>query len=187
MWDEIGRMQFDYLVSQGLRPHHYLLDIACGSLRAGIHFIPYLEPGHYLGIDKEAGLIQAGVEQELGAELREARRPVLIVNGDFAFERFGVRPNYVLAQSLFTHITPPLIEKCLRNLRGVIADDGVFYATYFESAERYDNPDQAHDAARFGYTREEMGRFGQSTGWRFDYIGDWRHPRGQIIVRYWPA
>ena len=70
-WDEIGRLQFEYLVSQGLRPHHYLLDIACGALRAGIHFIPYLEPGHYLGIDKEADLIQAGTEKELNPEVRE--------------------------------------------------------------------------------------------------------------------
>ena len=65
-WDEIGRLQFDYLVSQGLRPNHYLLDIACGSLRAGIHFIPYLEPGHYLG-DRQGsgpdpGRHRAGIE-----------------------------------------------------------------------------------------------------------------------------
>ena len=187
MWDEIGRMQFDFLVSQGLRPHHYLLDIACGSLRAGIHFIPYLEPGHYLGIDKEADLIRAGVENELDPEVRQARQPVLLVDGDFAFDKFDVRPDYALAQSLFTHLTPPLIENCLRNLRGVIGDDGAFYATYFESADRHDNPVEAHDAAGFCYTRAEMERFGQSTGWRFEYIGDWGHPRGQIIVRYRPA
>jgi hypothetical protein len=187
MWDEIGRLQFDFLVSQGLQPHHYLMDIACGSLRAGIHFIPYLEPGHYLGIDKEADLIQAGVERELGAELRESRRPVLIVDGNFAFERFGVRPNYALAQSLFTHLPPPLIEKCLRNLRGVIADGGAFYATYIESAEPHDNPDEPHDGDKFCYTRAEMEQFGRSTGWDFDYIGDWNHPREQVIVRYRPA
>src|SRR6476620_10345865 len=56
LWDEIGQLQFDFLVSNGLKPQHYLLDIACGSLRAGIHFIPYLETGHYLGIDKEPEL-----------------------------------------------------------------------------------------------------------------------------------
>ena len=34
LWDRIGRLQFDFLVSQGLRPEHVLLDFACGSLRA---------------------------------------------------------------------------------------------------------------------------------------------------------
>ncbi|MGP0066205.1 MAG: methyltransferase [Isosphaeraceae bacterium] len=186
-WDEIGRLQFDYLVSQGLRPHHYLLDIACGSLRAGIHFIPYLEAGHYLGIDKEADLIQAGIERELSPEVREAKGPVLLVDGDFAFERFGVRPDYALAQSLFTHLPTPLIEKCLRNLRGVLADDGVFFATFFESSDLIANPDEPYDHGRFDYTRAEMEQLGQSAGWRSEYIGDWNHPRGQIMMRYRPA
>ena len=186
-WDEIGRLQYDYLISQGLRPRHYLLDIACGSLRAGLHFIPYLEAGHYLGIDKEASLIQAGVERELSPEVRESKRPILIVDGDFAFERFGLRPDYALAQSLFTHLPPPLIEKCLRKLRTVMADDGAFFATYLEVSDHVVNPVQPHDHGRFCYTRTEMEHFGQCTGWRFEYIGGWNHPRGQIIVCYRPA
>jgi hypothetical protein len=35
MWEEIGTLQFDFLVSTGLRPDSYLLDIACSSLRLG--------------------------------------------------------------------------------------------------------------------------------------------------------
>jgi hypothetical protein len=42
--EEHGRRRFDFLVSQGLLPRHDLLDIACGSLRAGIHLIHYLGP-----------------------------------------------------------------------------------------------------------------------------------------------
>lgn len=187
LWEEHGQRQFDFIVAQGLRPHHYLLDIACGSLRGGIHFIPYLEPGHYLGIEKEANLIRAGLEQELSPEVREARRPVLIADGDFAFERFGVRPDYALAQSLFTHLPVDLIEKCLRNLRKVMADDGIFLATFFETSEAMANPDMPHDHMKFSYTREQMEQFGRSTGWRPEYVGDWGHPYGQIMMRYRPA
>jgi hypothetical protein len=61
-WDEIGKLQFDFLKQQGLKPYHYLLDIACGALRLGVRAIPYLERGHYLGIEKEEGLIAAGVQ-----------------------------------------------------------------------------------------------------------------------------
>jgi hypothetical protein len=185
-WDEIGRLQFDFLVARGLRPQHYLLDIACGSLRGGVHFIPYLEPGHYLGIDKESDLIRAGAQHELTPELRETKRPVLIVDGEFAFERFGVAPNVALAQSLFTHLPPELIGKCFRNLGRVIADDGAFYATYFESNDDIPNPDRPHDWGRFSYTRAQMERFGADAGFRFEYIGDWNHPRGQIMTCYRP-
>ena len=46
-YDIVGAMQFTLLYFLGLREHHYLLDIGCGSLRAGRFFIMYLKPGHY--------------------------------------------------------------------------------------------------------------------------------------------
>lgn len=40
MWDEIGKLQFNFLLSRGLRPEHVFLDIACGPLGGGeIHTI----------------------------------------------------------------------------------------------------------------------------------------------------
>src|ERR1019366_5661529 len=34
-WLEVGRFQFDYLVTHGLRKEHRFLDIGCGNLRLG--------------------------------------------------------------------------------------------------------------------------------------------------------
>ena len=62
-----------------------------------------------------------------------------------------------------------------------------FFATYFEATDQIANPDQPHDHGRFDYTRAEMEQLGESTGWRSEYIGDWNHPRGQIMMRYRPA
>lgn len=186
LWDEMGRLQFDFLVSRGLKPHHRLLDIACGSLRAGIHFIEYLEPGHYLGMDKEAALIEAGLTQELDPRLVREKHPNLVVSGSFEFERFGERPDFALAQSLFTHLPPALIERCLANLGPVIQPDGRFFATFFESDRPVDNPDDPHDFGYFAYTRAEMEAFGAAHGWRAEYIGDWGHPRRQVMVCYRP-
>jgi len=56
MWEEIGTLQFNFLLSRGLKPESYLLDIGCGSLRLGVKAIPYLERSHYLGIEKHARL-----------------------------------------------------------------------------------------------------------------------------------
>lgn len=52
MWEEIGNLQLDFLISNGLSPNHYLLDIACGSLRLGVKAMPYLQPSHYLAVEK---------------------------------------------------------------------------------------------------------------------------------------
>lgn len=187
LWDEVGRLQFEFLLREGLRPEHVLLDIACGSLRAGVWFIPYLDPGHYLGIEKEQSLIDAALEHELPAAIREVKRPRLLVDGEFAFERFETRPDFALAQSLFSHFPPEPIERCFNRLRPVIADGGRFYATFFQTDRPIDHTDPAHDHKSFAYTRDEMLSFGERTGWRPTYLGDWNHPRGQVIVRYDPA
>jgi hypothetical protein len=184
MWDEIGQLQFDFLVSRGLKADHRLLDIACGALRLGVKAIPYLEPSNYLGIDKEAGLIQAGLETELDPKLREAKQPAFVVSSSFEFEKLGRKPDFAIAQSLFTHLPPPLIELCFQKLRPCLADDGVFFATFFESRRAVKNPDEPHDHARFAYTQAEMCGFGERNGFTARYIGDWNHPRDQVMVEY---
>jgi SAM-dependent methyltransferase len=186
LWDSLGRLQFEFMRKEGLQPHHYLLDVACGSLRGGVHFIPYLEAGHYLGIDKEESLITAGIEKELGRALYEQKKPRFVVSDSFEFNRFDVRCDYAFAQSLFTHVPAPLIELCFRNLRPHIQEDGVFYATFFETPTEMANPDQPYDHGYFAYSRRQMERFGTAHGWRPAYTGQWGHPRGQVMVRYRP-
>ncbi len=187
LWDEVGKLQFDLLLAEGLRPEHYLLDVACGSLRGGRLFIPYLEAGHYLGIEKEESLIESGIADEIGKELNQEKRPCFVVSSSFEFEKFTARPDFALAQSLFTHLPAGIINSCFAKLRPAIADGGRFYATFRETETEVENSSEPHDQERFLYTRGQMEQFGSENGWRPEYIGDWGHPRGQVIVRYWPA
>jgi len=184
-WDEIGRLQFDFLVSRGLRPHHTLLDVGCGSLRAGRLLIPYLHAGGYLGLDKEESLIRAGLAKELDASIRAQKKPRFVVSRAFEFERFGRHPDFALAQSLFTHLTPRTIELCLRKLRPWIREDGVFYCTWFVGDGSL-NPPSDNDHTRFEYSLAEIERFGSGEGFETELIGEWGHPRGQQMVAFRP-
>src|ERR1700692_1589753 len=74
--EEIGKLQFDFLISMGLRPHHHLVDVGCGRLRAGAHFIRFLDAGRYCGFEKEHDLLSAGIAEELGPVLFNAKRPL---------------------------------------------------------------------------------------------------------------
>jgi SAM-dependent methyltransferase len=183
LWEEIGRLQFDFLVQQGLQSSHCLLDIACGSLRAGIHFIPYLERGHYLGIDKEPRLIELAIEHELGRAVYEAKTPEFVVSDRFEFHRFSRVPQFSIAQSLFTHLNEADIRLCLENLRRFVERGHVFFATFFEGVST-GNPATSHSHAGFYYSQDQMLRFGQETGWHATYVGDWRHPRNQMLMKY---
>lgn len=183
MWEEIGRLQFDFLVQQGLKPSHCLLDIGCGSFRGGVRFIHYLDAGNYLGIDKERKLIELGIEKELGNTLYKKKQPLLVVSDDFTFDSFSKKPHFSLAQSLFTHLTAQDICLCLKRLRQFVEPNHILFATFLEG-ESSANPDASHSLVAFRYTKQEMARFGENCGWKGIYIGNWNHPRNQMMMKY---
>lgn len=183
LWEEIGRLQFDFLVAQGLRPSHCLLDIGCGALRGGVHFIRYLERGNYLGLDKEGTLVELGTAKELGVAAYEEKRPEFVISAAFEFQKFHRRPDLSIAQSLFTHLNPADIRLCLSNLREFVAVDHRLYATFFEGDSSANRP-RSHSLACFQYSRAQMERFAAETGWRSLYLGDWKNPRRLMMMRY---
>jgi len=65
MWDELGRLQTDFLIAEGLKSDMRFLDIGCGCLRDGVHLIRFLLPGNYFGLDISESLLQAGYDIEL--------------------------------------------------------------------------------------------------------------------------
>lgn len=185
-WEEIGRLQFEFMLAQGLEPNDYYLDIACGALRGGVHLIPYLDRGHYLGIEKEALLVEAGLREELGEDLAAEKAPEIVISSTFEFEKLSARPDYALAQSLFSHLPLETIERCLRRLRPVMAEGGVLFATFNEVPEPVPNPDGAHDWGHFQFTQDDMRGACDRAGWEYGYIGDWGHPRNQKMLRLEP-
>lgn len=181
-WERIGRLQFDFMVQQGLKPSDCFLDVACGALRGGVHFIRYLDEARYLGIDKEANLINAGVQKELGAELLATKKPEFIVSSTFEFNKFSQKPKYSIATGLFTHLNAEHIELCFKNLRSFVDRGHIFYTTFFEGNSSNNRPD-SHSLDHFEYSREEMITMGRKYSWDSHYIGDWRHPRNVMMMR----
>jgi hypothetical protein len=184
LWEAVGTLQFRFMIEQGLEPHHVLIDVACGSLRGGVRFIPYLERGGYLGIEMQQRLIDIGIEKELGKKLYALKRPEFVTSDRFEFSHFSRQPDFAIAQSLFSHLTARDISLCLKNLRAVARPDTRFYASFFETSQPRLNPEISDPRAKFLYTRQEMAQFGVACGWKSRYIGDWQHPREQRMFEY---
>jgi hypothetical protein len=183
-WDEMGQLQLDFMRSRGLEPSSVLVDVACGSLRAGRLFIPYLDAGNYLGIEREQELVNAGLAEEVPPEVVAEKRPEIVVDGAFRFDLFSKRPDLGIANSLFSHVNEDDIRLCLRNLRS-FAPNCVFYATFRPSDGR-SNPSRSTAHADFRYSPEQMAAMGEATGWGSDYVGEWGHPTGQHMMRFGP-
>src|SRR5580765_1750864 len=74
-YDLIAAMAFNLLTTLGLRQHHSLLDIGCGSLRIGRLLIPYLNRRKYFGVEPNEWLVDEGIRRELGETLVQIKRP----------------------------------------------------------------------------------------------------------------
>jgi cyclopropane fatty-acyl-phospholipid synthase-like methyltransferase len=187
LWDEMGALQHAFLVAQGLRPGHRLADIGCGALRGGVHFIRYLVQGGYFGLDSNASLLEAG-RRELAAAGLEGKRPSLLVSERFELGRFGVRFDYAIAVSVFTHLPMNHIIRCLTEAGRALQPGARFYATFFEApADAYLEP-LAHapgdvvtyfDMDPYHYSPAEIAHLAHEAGVVAERIGEWGHPRDQ--------
>jgi SAM-dependent methyltransferase len=189
-WEEAGKLQFDFLVEQGLRPEHHLLDVGCGSLRAGVHFIRWLQPGHYFGIDISKELLDAG-RGELKRNNLMYKNPTLVQMGKFHFQSLNQEFDCALAVSVFTHLPLNSIIRCIINIEKVLARGGRFYATFFLNHEgknnlepiihpRFGGPNiTTHfDADPYHYDFETFKWVCEGTSLKVEYIGDWKQPGG---------
>lgn len=195
-WDEIGVLQFEHVVANGLAPGMRFLDVGCGSLRGGVHFVAYLHPGGYYGLDLNASLLDAGYDVELARAGLQHKLPrnQLIANGTFDVARFGVTFDMALAHSLFTHLPIGEVRQCLSAVAGVLAPGGRLLATFFECP-----PDHPADEP---YTHQPGGEvtFRDRNPWHYrpdELVGavdglpltvvgwtQWGHPRAQRMMTF---
>jgi ubiquinone/menaquinone biosynthesis C-methylase UbiE len=72
---EAGKSDFSsYQQQLKICPNHRIVDYGCGSLRLGAHFIRYLDPGCYFGLDVTTDFIELGKEV-LGEEILNEKKP----------------------------------------------------------------------------------------------------------------
>jgi SAM-dependent methyltransferase len=91
----LGKYIFEYARSRGLRSEHKLLDCGCGSGRFAIWAIDYLQEGGYHGIDIHRNGLEALVSYEIPLHGLESKQPRVLLNGQFAFDYFGMAFDWV--------------------------------------------------------------------------------------------
>jgi SAM-dependent methyltransferase len=124
----LGRIRFEFLVGQGLKPGHRVLDLGCGAGRMGIWLISFLEPGRYFGIDAHLRSLVAFSAYEIRLHGLEARRPRLLHDGDFAFDHFGKRFDAVIDSTVTLHLPDAKFGAAVARLPGVLAPGGRLFA-----------------------------------------------------------
>lgn len=132
-WDFMGATQFRLLTALGLRERHRLLDLGCGGLRAGRLLIPYLDRGHYCGIEPNTWLVEDAIAAEIGQETIERKAPRFSDSASFEAGSFGEAFDFIVAQSVFSHAGPDLLAQALPKLRAALAPGGLMLLTFLRS------------------------------------------------------
>src|SRR5881275_886543 len=146
-YDLIAAMAFNLVTTLGLRQHHSLLDIGCGSLRIGRLLIPYLNRGKYFGVEPNKWLVDEGIRRELGETLVEIKRPTFFFSDSpDTVSQAKVAFDFALAQSIFSHCGLDLIKAWLSAISRSLAKDGALVATFLIGKE---------DSARAGWIYPE--------------------------------
>lgn len=129
-FDAVGRHQLVTLLEQGLVPSHKVLDVGCGCLRGGYWFIHFLDAGCYFGLEPNESMLDMGRKQVVGEDVILAKRPSFSNRDDFDFSTFGVRFDFVVARSIWTHAAPSQIERMLDQFAANRTEDAVFLTSY---------------------------------------------------------
>ena len=178
-WDPVGVQQFFVLLDCGLAMTDHLLDVGCGSLRAGRFLIPYLDRRRYYGVEPNRWLLKAAIGKEISKAIVAQRNPQFYHFDDLGLSSIGRSFDYILAHSILTHASLAQTEKIFLESSKCLAPDGALVATYFKGddnmAEEWTypggvtyRPDTINAvAAKRGLTVREL---------------DYRHPAGQTWI-----
>ena len=196
MWDEIGALQLSFLRAEGLTRDQKLLDIGCGCLRGGVHFVDYLEAGKYFGVDINESLLETGYRVELANSNLTEKLPrdhLRRIDG-FDFSTLDADFDIAIALSVFTHISLNAVRTCLEQLAPKMKAGGRFYATIFERP--HDRPSHmaiihppagiiTHgDRDPYHYSLADLRHVATGLPWTVHPVGDFGHPRGQRMVLF---
>jgi SAM-dependent methyltransferase len=179
LYDLLGASQFNLLTLLGLRETHTMLEIGCGSLRAGKLFLAYLLPGRYHGIEPEEWLLNDGIQHEVGADLINLKQPRFLHDRNFSLSAFNTQFDFLLAQSILSHTSQAQIKQCLSEAKKVMKPSSIFAATYHRGDVNYEGDKWVYPDV-IPYRREFIIDLIANEGFQVREI-EWSAPNGQ----YW--
>jgi len=167
-----GKVFLDWLVRHGLNPEHRLLDYGCGVLRAGRYLIPYLNRGHYVGIDISRNRIQKGHLVLSSAGISREDYEVHLAKDCLLKELQDQRFDVIWANSVLTHMPERDIREFLFALKAHFKQGGTFFFT-FSPSERLGLTDPKQEKIKnFYYPTSYLKNLFKDCGYHFELLHD---------------
>ena len=152
----MGPWQLALLIGLGLDRDHTLLDLGCGTLRAGLHFIRFLAPSRYHGAEPDRELLSIGSSLVARAGLT-SKAPRLTTLDDL--DACGTRFDWLLTHSVLNHLDEAGTIATIDRVARVLAAAGRWVSTIrFDADVATVEPGAAHGRRAGEYWRSLTSR-----------------------------
>jgi hypothetical protein len=140
-FETAGAQNFRNTVERfGIEPHHKLIDYGCGSFATGMHYIRFLDPGNYFGLDVTPSFIDIG-KSLIGVDLLEEKRPHLAAIGEQSLsEAIEFAADFIVSNAVAYHVHPSELSGYCTNLVRLAAKPGcrvIFDVRLSDTEQRY--------------------------------------------------
>lgn len=143
-WQSAGKSTFKQLVDKtDLTPQSRVVDYGCGSLRIGQHFISFLAPRSYMGIDVTDDFITMGLDLLDNSLIDEKKPDFGFVDTDTDIERaIAHDADLLFAHGVHFHIHPDELGRFYSNVSRIVHRPGSFIVLNTQIA---DEPKRYHN------------------------------------------
>lgn len=124
-FEDAGRAEFQKYVDWfGITPDHRVVDFGCGSFRVGLHFIRYLKPNRYFGLDLTNDFITPGLEV-LGDRLGPDWQAQTGTIAERLSDAIAFQADFVFSSNVAYHVHPDECGTYFDQLNQLAAKPGV--------------------------------------------------------------
>lgn len=169
-WHALQRYHLQLLTSNGLKPHHALLDIGCGPLQGGVAFIKYLEEENYTGLDIDPLRIDTARQQVLRHHLTN-KKPELFISSSFGQRELAERKfDFMWASQILYYFDDAPMHELLTMVAERLAPDGKFLGDVF-ALDHYEFKYPENRGKYIRHTDESLKRIARQHGLKARCLG----------------
>ena len=189
-WDRGAAAHLAFLRAQGLTPSQHVLDLGCGPLRTGLPLMAFLQPGHYVGVDCEPAMIEAGQRIEAPRAGVDPQRGHYYLADVANLSAVSGAFDVIFSAGLMECLTYVQAARMLASAIRLLAPGGRFFLAFQEASgaallDRIERPGPSFSTLE-GPLRHfdfaTLARLAELAGGHAERLGEWGDPHGQVMM-----